>query len=96
MDNLFEEPLPEWAIRKSLGDYMEEGAQLRTRDGRRCGNAYIDSIEQHASLGQIAIVVTDMGSVMRMTFNEVADYFYRPEYIMDVVEARKHRLMEEK
>lgn len=75
-------PLPEWAERRSDGNYMEPGAQLATRDGRRHGNAYIDSIEPHDSLGQVALVVTDMGNSFLMTSRELEEEFYPPEYVM--------------
>jgi hypothetical protein len=87
-----EYPLPHWAERKSDGGYMEAGAQLATRDGRRCGNAYVDRLEKHRRLGQIAVVVTDMGTVMRMTQRELEESFYPPAYVMRLDEARASRL----
>jgi hypothetical protein len=84
-------PLPEWAERLSDGNYMESGAQLATRDGRRTGNAYVDSIEHHDALGKLALVVTDMGNTFRMTIKELEDAFYPPEYVMRIEEARARR-----
>lgn len=84
--------LPEWATRHSNGAYMEAGAQLRTRDGRRMGNAYVDRIEGHASTGELAVVITDMGSRSRMTAAELEELFYPPSYVMRVDEARQRRV----
>jgi hypothetical protein len=84
-------PLPEWAERRSDGNYMEAGAQLATRDGRRCGNAYVDRIEAHSALGQVAVVITDMGNSFRMTLSELEGAFYPPAYVMRIDEARMRR-----
>ena len=78
--------LPPWAIRESDGTYMQTGAHLPTRDGRICGNGYVDAID-----GPYAVVVTDMGSVFRMTLAELEEAFHPPEYVMDVIEARNRR-----
>ena len=64
-------PLPGWAERRSDGNYMELGAQLATRDGRRFGNAYVDAIQQHNTLGQLAVVVTDIGNTFCMNWKHV-------------------------
>ncbi len=85
--------LPEWAVRRSGGNYMEPGAQLATRDGRRCGNAYVDRTEPHDSLGLVAVVVTDMGNSMRMTLRELEELFHSPAYVMRLDEARARRVL---
>lgn len=82
---------PEWVERRSDGNYMEPGAQLATRDGRMCGNAYVDGIEPHDSFGQVAVVVTDMGNSSRMTIQELEEAFYPPAYVMRLDEARARR-----
>lgn len=79
-------PLPEWAVGRSDGNYLQVGAQLATRDGRRCGNAYVDD-----SNGRDAVVVTDMGSVLHVNIKELEELFHPPSYIMDVREARARR-----
>jgi len=84
-------PLPGWAERRSNGDYMEIGAQLATRDGRRLGNAYVDRLEHHPELRKLAVAITDMGTVLRMTFRELQECFYLPAYVMRVDEARLRR-----
>lgn len=76
-------PLPEWAIaRTSLLTTI--GAQLRTKDGRRCGNAVTVEfpIESHGLI--LAKVITDAGSEMLLTENELGELFYQPEYVMDI------------
>jgi hypothetical protein len=93
MENLFDEYLPPWAIKKSDGTYMEAGAQLATRDGRRMGNAYVDHLWGHAKLGQLAYVVTDIGNTFNATAKELEELFYPPTYVMDVAEARETRTM---
>lgn len=84
-------PLPEWAEKRSNGDYMEVGAQLATRDGRRTGNAYVDQVVQHKDLGTLAVVITDMGNAFRMTQVELEEVFYPPVYVMRINEARTKR-----
>lgn len=88
--------LPDWAERKSDGNYMEAGAQLATRDGRRCGNAYVDRVEAHDRLGHVAVVITDMGNTFHMTVRELEGAFHPPVYVMKLEDARKHRGMNEK
>jgi hypothetical protein len=89
-------PLPEWAIKQSDGTYMEVGAQLCTRDGRKCGNAYVDRIDFHKHLDQfVAVVVTDVDNMFRMTHDELESYFFPPKFVMDVEKARKQRKFQE-
>lgn len=75
----FDALLPEWAERRSEGCYMEAGAQLATRDGRFCGNAYVDKVEPHHLLDQVAVV-------------ERA--FYPPVYVLKIDQARRNRGVE--
>lgn len=88
-------PLPDWAIRRSDGNYMEAGAQLCTRDGRRLGNAFVECVETHERYGEIATVTTDMGNTFRYTLPELQSAFYPPSYVMDPIEARKSRKLPE-
>lgn len=74
--------LPDWAIGKT-SDYMAVGAQLATRDGRRTGNAVVTATEKHPLLGQLAVVVTDVGNTIRMTPRELVDAFHEPKWLMD-------------
>ncbi|WP_040579609.1 hypothetical protein [Methylobacter tundripaludum] len=89
--NFNDYPLPEWAEKLSDGAYMEIGAQLATRDGRRCGNAYVDEIASHKTLGEVATVITDMGNRITMTESEMESAFYPPTYVMKIIEARRWR-----
>lgn len=91
-----EEPLPYWASYKGDGYYMIEGAMLPTRDGRRLGNAYVDTIDSYyynvnQELIIFAICYTDIGSKMRLTLAELKEMFYPPPYVMNKFEARKTR-----
>lgn len=83
--------LPTWAVKISDGNYMEPGAQLATRDGRRTGNAYVDCIVEHPELGKLAVVITDIGNLFRMTLSELQEAFHQPSFVMDVAEARRSR-----
>jgi dCMP deaminase len=84
--NAHDFPLPEWAIQRSSGNYMQIGAHLATKDGRKHGNAYVDHFEN-----DIAIILTDIGNAMHMRLEELQSNFYPPSYIMDIEEARKKR-----
>jgi hypothetical protein len=86
------EPLPVWAIGKLAGEYMTPGAQLATRDGRRLGNAFVCEITLHPKLGELATVITDIGSETKMTQSELEGAFYPPVWLMDVAEARACRI----
>ncbi|MEW6166034.1 MAG: hypothetical protein AB1642_13330 [Pseudomonadota bacterium] len=74
-------PLPHWATGKTT-DPMEIGAQLRTKDGRKCGNATTIGRAEKFGLA-LAIVVTDAGSTMMLTREELNVLFHEPEYLMD-------------
>lgn len=82
-------PLPDWADKRSDGEYMEVGAQLATKDGRYCGNAFVNKLRNHDELGQVADVITDAGNKTRMTLAELESAFYPPIYVMNVGEARR-------
>ena len=67
---------PPWAIRAAEG-FLQVGAQLSTRDGRKTGNAviigeqaYRPSNEQKREVFLYA-VLTDAGNTMRLTTEEV-------------------------
>ena len=75
--------LPCWAVGASNGNFMEIGAVLPTRDGRRHGSSVVFSIAiSEFTEGVIAKVVTDSGNTMTMTRNELEASFYPPEFIM--------------
>lgn len=75
--------LPEWAVATTVHS-TTIGAQLRTKDGRRCGNAVtVDFPVEHRGL-ILAKVLTDAGTAMLLTENELDELFYKPEFVMDV------------
>lgn len=76
-------PMPEWAVARTSHS-TTIGAQLRTKDGRKCGNAVTVEFPVE-SLGLIlAKVITDAGTEMLLTENELGELFYQPEFVMDV------------
>jgi len=85
-------PIPNWAVGLSEGNYMEAGAQLCTRDGKKTGNAYVHKITEHKKLGQLATVVTDVGNIMQLTLPELVNMFYPPQYVMAPNEAARRVL----
>jgi len=91
-----EYPLPQWAQKYSEGNYLEMGAHLETRDGRHCGNAFVDAIERTPGTGAIAVVITDAGNEMMLTWGELWELFYPPRYVVKLDRARlRARLMQE-
>ena len=79
--------LPRWCTGLALGDYMQAGAQLSTRDGRKMGNATVmDTDLKTFSNGtaEYATVVTDAGNILTLNENELKRYFYPPVYLMSV------------
>lgn len=82
--------LPEWAIATTSGDLVP-GAQLPTRDGRRCGNAHIIEVTTSKFVDNepLYIVMTDAGSIMRLNSVEVAELFYPPKWVSDVDEVKR-------
>ena len=88
-DEFPDHPLPEWAERVTRGEYMVVGAQLRTRDGRRLGNAFVNEIYLHEQLKEnVAVCYTDAGSRFTFTLSELEDEFYPPVFIMKIENAR--------
>lgn len=84
---ILDEPPPPWSMRQSSGEYLEVGAQLCTRDGRKSGNAVVISLAETADNGaRIATVRTDMGNTMRLYLSELKEMFYPPRYVMNVAE----------
>ena len=78
-------PPPEWVTGEYTGT-VHPGLQLCTRDGRRIGNAITVSPGYYLGLGteHRADVVTDQGTFMTLTFDEMRELFYRPEYFVDL------------
>lgn len=80
-------PIPDWAIGSCNGAYVI-GAQLPTRDGRRCGNAHIIGVEQARwdKTVHVYTVLTDAGTRMQLTTSEVDELFHSPKWISPVEE----------
>jgi hypothetical protein len=72
--------LPDWATGTTTSWCV--GAQLRTKDGRRLGNAVIASYR----LGKLSPweVVTDAGTTLRLDEAELDELFWPPSWVMDV------------
>ena len=82
----FEEPIPEWAVRRSEKDEYCFGTQLCTKDGRRCGNAMIIAISSNVrpstkQLYAVYHIVTDAGNFARLTLEELKSSFHPPQWI---------------
>lgn len=80
---------PVWAIGCTDGE-LELGAQLPTRDGRRCGNARIIEITKGRGLlagKDIYVVLTDAGTRLHLTEAEVRELFHAPEWVSAVGQA---------
>lgn len=81
-----DEPIPEWAIGRTEGKYII-GAQLPTKDGRRTGNAHIIDIYKKTYNKRkytIHLVLTDAGTEIQCTENELKELFYPTEWLSDV------------
>lgn len=74
---------PEWAI-GTTQSWTVVGAQLRTRDGRRTGNAVVVNFPVYQHDLELAEVVTDAGTQMFLTEREMEEFFYQPEWCMAV------------
>ena len=76
--------MPEWAKAKAEGDYTLPNAALPTKDGRRTGNSVTIGLSdrQWPDMAIIYLVVTDAGNILRLTENEMKEYFHPPEYVM--------------
>lgn len=80
-------PLPPWAVGRAKGEPVV-GAQLPTRDGRICGNGHVI---EHATSSlmpgvQLYVVLTDAGSRLTMTREEIDWAFHPPVWVSDVRE----------
>ncbi|ABM96890.1 hypothetical protein [Methylibium petroleiphilum] len=74
--------LPPWATGRAKG-WTDIGAQLRTKDGRRIGNAVLVGSEQQQGL-TFYQVLTDVGTLVHFTERELEEMFHQPDYTMNV------------
>lgn len=81
-DGAVAEFLLPWATGKAKG-WTDIGAQLRTKDGRRIGNAVLIGSEQQQGL-TLYQVVTDVGTLVNFTERELEEMFHQPDYTMNV------------
>jgi hypothetical protein len=79
--------MPPWAIGRLRGQLIL-GAHLATRDGRRCGNAHIVLISpsRHVPGEENYKVLTDAGSEMTCTAEEIQELFYPTQWLSDLSE----------
>jgi len=74
--------MPAWATGKTK-DYTAIGAQLRTRDGRKIGNAVV--IDNNEKDNRISTeIITDIGTRLNLSKEELIELFYEPEWVMDI------------
>lgn len=82
METEHTEPMPGWATGAAASP-MQVGAQLRTRDGRRIGNAV--TVGARELFGRtVAVIVTDAGSWANATEQELAELFHPPRWLMRI------------
>lgn len=75
---LVDKYLPEWA-RCTLAGMIPVYSVLPTKDGRRCGNAIVFHIgELHGQ--KTWWIITDSGTIMRLTHGEMGELFHQPLY----------------
>lgn len=86
-----EEQLPDWAARKSDGDYMVPMTQLCTKDGRRIGNAVVLLVDHGYAHGSLATIQTDAGTEFRMVRSELEELFHPPLYVMNRTPAQDRK-----
>lgn len=82
-------PRPNWATGTTSGE-IALGAQLCTRDGRRIGNAVVIAwpIDRHGLF--FAEVLTDAGTTLALTVDEVNELYWPPKWLMDPATAPGH------
>lgn len=77
-------PVPDWATERNHGRELVAGAQLFTKNGRRCGNGWIVETGYIAA-GPVAVpvfkILTDAGSFMQLTEKELEDAFEVGDWI---------------
>jgi hypothetical protein len=71
--------------RNPSANYFKLGAVLKTRDGNRIGNGYVDEIYDD----ETAMVVTESGSKILFHLKDFVELFYPPETFVNINQARK-------
>jgi len=88
--------LPMWSIGESDGSFRKPYTALMTKDGRKIGNAVVvdDSVMKIGC--DFIKIVTDAGTILLLTDNEIQDFFHTPQWIMrDILPAHKNALLQE-
>lgn len=86
---LYNGPLPEWAIARNWGYELVPGAQLMTKDGRRTGNAHILRQRQYptapgAPVHYVYDCITDAGSyIQSFSESEILEAYWIGDYISE-------------
>lgn len=78
------EVLPDWATAYKPDGEIEVGRQLCTRDGRRCGNAFV--LREGTGIPAMVFIptweiITDAGNKLVCTKDEINEIWYVGEYI---------------
>lgn len=78
------EVLPEWVTAYKPDGVVEVGRQLCTKDGRRCGNAFV--LREGNGIPALVFIptweiITDAGNKLICTQDEINELFYIGEYI---------------
>jgi len=81
MSDTYNPHQPPWATGGARG-YLEVGAQLSTRDGRRIGNAVVLEVMPSCK-GASARIWTDAGNDLVLNEAELDELFHEPEWLMD-------------
>lgn len=81
MSDTYHPNQPPWATGVARG-YLEVGAQLCTRDGRRIGNAVVLQVMPSCK-GASARLWTDACTDLVLNEAELAELFHEPEWLMD-------------
>lgn len=80
MSDSYDPNTPPWATGAARG-YLEVGAQLCTRDGRRIGNAVVLQVMPTCK-GTAARIYTDAGTDLVLNEAELEELFHEPEWLM--------------
>lgn len=78
-----EDLLPPWATGLT-NNFLEVGAQLCTKDGRKIGNAVVTEIDFSKYLDQtVATIITNAGTTILLNEAELRELFHQPQWKMD-------------
>lgn len=86
--------MPNWAVCANGRGEIKPGAQLQTRDGRRCGNAFVISLVDQSELPvsrreDTWLCLTDAGTSIKLTVNEINEMFWIGDYLANPDEVLK-------